>query len=248
MSNLCALVYSVADVLQKRAEVTRRFMAVSPNVKTPVISRIAASDVRLLFDIYDEIFFERRLSGEFPGQFRFSLSPRLTRSAGKTLCPRNIAQLKPGEAVLEIRMGLHFFFQFDAVRTEKTVGGITAHSSLEAFQLVLEHELCHVLEFITFHASNCNGKRFRTIARNLFGHTESYHRLPTQRQIAAEKYGLKIGASVAFRCENKQIQGMLYRIHKRAIVMVKDKKGNYVDKQGNRYTKYSVPVGLLELK
>jgi hypothetical protein len=80
----------------------------------------------------------------------------------------------------------------------------------------------------------------------LFGHTESYHKLPTHRQIASQKLGLDIGDTVSFIFEGKRLKGILYNINKSAIIMVPDKNGTMMDSKGNRYSKYYVPLTLLE--
>ena len=56
MTDPLTLTYSQYEIDLKRAEISRRFTADSPNVKTPDITRIAGTDIRLLFDLYDEVF------------------------------------------------------------------------------------------------------------------------------------------------------------------------------------------------
>ncbi len=158
------------------------------------------------------------------------------------MCPKNIGRLRPETVVIEVRMGLDFFLRYHELPGDKTVSGIVTHHPLEALQIVFEHELCHVLEFIYFHRSNCRGSRFKTMAFRIFGHTESCHRLPTPGAIAREKYGLKPGDMVWFVFEGRALTGMIYAITKRATVMVEDSKGPYVDRRGRRYQKYYVPV------
>jgi hypothetical protein len=246
-SNPGLTAHHAQTIRRKRAEVARRLIAVSPNIKDPKLTRIAPSDLKTLFELYNEIFFENRFFQSFGGQMKFSLSRRLTRCAGKTICPKAIGRMKPEEVVIEIRMGVDFFFDFDAVASAKKVNGLLCRNALEAFQLVFEHELCHTIEFINFHTSNCNRERFKTIAKNLFGHLEVYHQLPTARRIIQEKMGLKLGDTVSFMVGNRRLQGLLYRINKRAVVMVKAKNGNFADGEGNRYRKYYVPVELLNV-
>ncbi|MDD4168725.1 MAG: SprT-like domain-containing protein [Desulfotomaculaceae bacterium] len=245
MLNLMATTLSPGATLAKRTCVFDRLTASSPNIKSATLTRISTADLRLLFELYDKIFFDHRFTQVYQGRLKFSLSQRMTKSAGKTFFPRHPDKISPGEMTIEIRMGTDFFFKYDEIDCDKTVCGITTTSALEAFLLVFEHELCHVIEFIHFNNSNCSGKRFKTIAKNIFGHTASYHELPTHRQIARVKYGLKIGDPVTFTYEGKKVKGILYNINKRATVMVGDKNGNYTDKRGNRYTKYYVPLEFL---
>jgi hypothetical protein len=235
-------------IRKKRAAVAQRLMIESPNIKDYSITTIAPSDLNILFALYNEIFFENCLLSAFHGKIRFSLSRRLTRSAGKTFCPKNIGKMPPEEVVIEIRMGVDFFFDYDAVAGEKQVNGLPSRNALEALQLVFEHELCHVIEFINFHSSNCKRARFKNIAHNLFGHLESYHQLPTRQLVLSERIGLKIGDPVFFSYGKRRLQGILYKLNKRATVLVKYKNGTYIDQQGVRYRKFLVPVELLSLE
>lgn len=217
-------------------------MGLSSNIKSPRFTRIGVNDLQILFQLYDEIFFNHWFVYNFKGQMKFSLSTRLTKSAGKTICPVNIQQLRPEQVVLEIRMGVDFFLRYYEVSGDQLVSGLVSRNALEALQLVFEHELCHVIEFLYFFRSACGQKRFKNIARQLFGHRDIHHRLPTPSVLLQEKYGLKLGETVAFFFEEQELQGLLYNINKRAVVLVKDKKGNFIDQRGTRYAKYYVPL------
>jgi hypothetical protein len=234
------------EIVNKRAEISKLLIQKSANIKNGTISTISTADLKLMFELYDQIFFGSWFKRNFKGKLKFSLSRRMTKSAGLTLCPKNIDKIKPEELVVEIRIGVDFFFHYGLIEGSETVCGIKTNSSLEALQLVFEHELCHAIEFILFKESNCSGARFKVIANNLFGHTESYHELPTYKQIAKQKFSLNIGDTVSFTFNGKRLQGILYNINKRATVMVRDKDGPLADKQGNRYSKYYVPLTFLE--
>lgn len=231
-----------SDIISRRKEISWHLSQQIPGIQNGTITRLSTTDLIWMYELYDRIFFANWFKESFAGKIKFSLSRRMTKSAGLTLCPKNIDKIKPEEWVMEIRIGVDFFLQYNTIEGSKTVCGIKTSSALEALQLVFEHELCHVLEFIHFKQSKCSGQRFKTIAANLFGHSESYHKLPTIRQIANQKLGLHIGDIVSFDFEGKRLNGILYNINKRATVMVKDRKGSLTDKKGNRYTKYYVPL------
>ncbi len=233
-------------VVQKRCEIYGLLIQQSKNIKSGIIKSISTSDMKLLYELYDMVFFGNWFKDNFKGELRFSLSRRMTKSAGMTLCPKNIGKVKQEEIVIEIRMGVDFFFQYDLVEGSKTVCGIKTENSLHALQLVFEHELCHVIEFILFNFSSCSGERFGSIANNVFGHTESSHKLPTHKWIASEKLGLHIGDAVTFTFEGIKMNGIIYAINKRATVMVKNPNGVLADKNGNRYSKYYIPLNMLE--
>lgn len=231
----------------KRRGISKLLMGKSKNIKNETVSALSAADLDILFRLYDEVFFENWFKENYKGKLKFSVSRQMTKSAGLTRCPRNINNIRPEELVIEVKIGIDFFFNYGLVKGSGMVGGIETGSSLEALQLVFEHELCHVIEFILFGRSSCKRESFRKMAGNLFGHTESCHKLPTHRQIAAERLGINIGDTVSFTFEGKKYTGVLYNLKKRAVVMVRDKKGMLADKQGRRYSKYYVPLSLIEL-
>lgn len=246
MSDILSLKFSNNEIADKRETVSRLVLEKSSDIKNKTISTISTSDLKLLFLLYDKIFLNNWFRDNYKGKLKFSLSRQMTKSAGLTRCPKNINTIKPEEVTIEIKIGVDFFFHYDLVEGSKTVGGVITKSSLEALQLVFEHELCHVIEFIIFFKSDCSKERFKRIAGNLFGHTESCHKLPTRREIVDQKFGLRIGDRVSFAIEGKRLDGVIYAINKRATVMVSDKDGIFQDSNGKRYSKYYVPLELLK--
>ncbi len=233
------------EIKRKRDEISKNLKINSINIKDNKINSISPYDLGVLFKLYDEIFFGSWFQECFRGKMKFSLSRRMTKSAGLTLCPKNPDKLEPQELIIEIRIGIDLFFQYDSIEGNKVVCGIKTNNSLDALQLVFEHELCHVIEYINYFKSDCKGERFKDLAKNIFGHTESNHMLPTYSQIAKERLGLKIGDVVTFDIEGRNEKGTIININKRATVMVKNSKGSYTDSMGNRYHKFYVPLSLL---
>lgn len=246
--NLNEIKYTQSQIDEKRKEVRLRLISASENIKSGIITKLSPEDIKLLFDLYDEIFFNGWIKEDFKGRIKFSLSTKMTRSAGKTMFPKNLNRIKMEAADFEIRMGTNFFLKYYETDRDKAVNGIKTSDSLEAIQLVFEHELCHFLEAVEFKKTSCSGIRFKTIAHNIFGHRDVYHALPTSREIAGTKYGIKIGDKVSFTFKGRNYEGFISSINKRAAVMVRDKKGNYVDRRGNRYMKYYVPLSGINKK
>lgn len=244
-SRLALLAYTKGEISAGRAAVRAALPAVSGNLTGGFIDRIAASDLRLLFNLYDSRFLGRYFQDLFPGRLTFSLSSRMTRNAGKIIYPRNIATLDPGEESYELRLGVDFFFRYYEISREKRVNGIKTADALEALQLVLEHEICHLVELHCYGSSNCRRERFRTLAGNLFGHIESYHHLPTVSEIAGRRYGFRPGDRVSFRSAEGVLTGVIQRVNKRATVMVLNPHGDFRDSLGRRYTKWYVPLAEL---
>jgi len=243
--NIKDLKYSVEEIIRKRNDIRSKFIVKSENVNTGNIKCMSNQDMKILFDLYDEEFFRDYFRENFKESITFSLSNRMTSAAGKTIYSRKIKLLQEAEKTYEIRIGIKFFFQYDKVERDKIVSGINTKDSLEAFQIVFEHELCHLMEFHLYSESSCKKRRFKTMVNNIFGHTEVHHQLPSQQEIISVDYGFKIGQKVCFVNENKKYSGFIYKINKRATVMVKDKKGTYKDGQGTTYSKWYVGFGQL---
>jgi len=245
-TDLLTLHYPPSQIMARREEVRRELLRQSPHLSGGRITRIFQSDLKLLFELYDRFFFRNYFRDHFTGQLRFSLSTRMTKSAGMTLYPRNLDKLSPQEERYELRISAVLLFNYERLERDKVVNGINTRDSLEALQLVFEHELCHLIELHCFKESSCRQERFQSLAFNLFGHTESCHRLPLMSEIATAKYGLSIGDQVSFQAEGKTFLGFIRRINRRATVMVPDARGIYRDRAGKRYSKYYVPLSLLK--
>lgn len=248
MRSILEIRYTEEEIKYKRYQVAELLMARSAHVKSSDVTAVSDRDLHLLFACYDQVFFENWFKESFPGTLQFSFSRRMTKSAGKTYFPKDADPARPENLVIQVKISIDMIFAYGAVENSNRVGGITTRNSLEALQVVLEHELIHVIEFINFQQSSCSKNRFKTMASCLFGHTESFHCLPTSQQIARQKLGLTVGDRVVFSVEGKTMEGLLYAVHKRAVVMVPDKQGAYTDKRGQWYTKYYVPLSILKRK
>ena len=245
-ANIKDLLYSSSkiigssDIIEKRNTIRNKFIILSKNVNTGNIQCMSNEDLKNLFDLYDEEFFNNYFQRDFKGKLKFSLSTRMTSAAGKTIYSKKLKLIQQSDENYEIRMGIKFFFQYYKVERDKIVSGINTKDSLEAFQIVFEHELCHLIELHIYKESSCKRLRFKTMVNNIFGHTDVVHQLPNQREINTEKYGLTIGQKVIFVYEGKKYNGFIHKINTRATVMVKDKKGAYRDSAGNVYSKWYV--------
>lgn len=237
---------NIKVIEKNRRIIADRLMKESRNIKDTVIKKISNVDLEILFKHYDEIFFGSSFRNNFNGKIIFSFSKRMTKSAGITKFSRNITSIKDEDINIEICMGINFFFKYEQIGRTKTVCGIETKNSLEALQIVFEHELCHVMEIVNYRNSSCKAKRFKDFAYKVFGHTESHHQMPTNREIAKAKHGICIGDKVIFTFENNNLNGFISNINIRATVMVKNNEGEFVDDKGNRYKKYYVPLGALE--
>ena len=245
MPEIIEIEQPLTDIEIRRATVAELLVRKSQNIKSPRLAAISTADLRLLYELYDEVFLQGWFKNNYKGRIKFSFSRMMTKSAGKTICPKNIGKIKPEDLVVEIRIGIDFFLNYGQLSMRNTVCGLKADSGLEALMLVFEHELCHVVEFILYHNSSCAGERFKSMSKNLFGHTESWHKLPTNRQIADKVLGFRIGDTVSFKFKDKKLTGIIYNVRKRATVLVPDSKGMFMDRSGKMYSKYYIPLRLL---
>ena len=222
------------NIKEKRERIRKILIEQSSNINGGRIEKISTEDLKALFYLYDAIFFSSYFKNTYKGTIKFSLSTKMTRAAGKTISPKNLDTMKEKDITYEIRMGIDFFFKYYETEKEKLVAGINTKDALEAFQIVFEHELCHLIELHNYHTTSCRQDRFKKIAKDVFGHTDTRHYLPTNMEIANDRYGVKVGQEVSFMLEGKYIQGIISAINKRATVMVRDNNGNYNDTKENR--------------
>jgi len=233
---LLLLRYSAADVAQRTAAIHRQMLAERLHLGDGNYTRVSTADLRRLFELYDQHFFTGVLHRLVVGRLSFRLSRRMTSTGGQTTYRKRAS-------TFEICLSTTLMFQtFGEVEREVRVNGIACQDRLEATMRVFEHELVHLLEFALFQESSCSGKRFKQLSRSLFGHTAQTHQLVTPRERAWKNLGLHVGSKVSFEFEGKQLSGTIYRITKRATVMVPDPKGPYADQQQHRYAKYYIPL------
>ncbi len=239
--------YDLNEIRDKRIHIKMLLFEKSADIKSESFSKISERDLYILFELYDEIFLEGWFKKNFKGKIKFILSRQLKSAAGNTRTKKNTAQIQNENPEFEVKISLNHLSDFDKIDRTKYVGGIEVHSILDSLMLVFEHELCHVIEFIIFKKSSCRKKPFKEMIFNVFGHTETTHKLVGANEINMQKFGLKPGDSVRFQYNGKLINGFIQRINKRATVMSPDKQGNYIDKSGKRYKKFYVPLeGLIK--
>lgn len=239
--------FSQDEILSKTARIHGDLIAASPYVDRGNFTRIHSQDLRFLFDAYDAFFFQgecRRALGD--GKLRFRISRRMTSSGGHT------ARYNPRQGTAkpwyEIAVSSTLLFQAFSDSTQRSivVSGRVCHDRLDALQRIMEHEIVHLLETLCWSESSCSGARFQSIALRFFGHTEHKHRLVTPREHAFVKFQVRAGSRVQFRIDNHTYTGIVNRVTKRATVLVPDPKG-LLYSDGQRYVKYYVPVGMLEV-
>ena len=230
----------------KRAIIKESLFLKSININNENFEKISEKDLYILYNLYDEIFLKSWFKENFKGKIIFKLSKQLTRAAGNTTTKKNIAEIASENIEFEVKMSLNHLINFNKIDRSKYEGGVEANSILDSLMLVFEHELCHVIEFLVCKKSSCKKKPFKDLIFNLFGQTETSHKLVSANEVNAQEYGLKPGDKVNFQYNGKSINGFIQRINKRATVMCPDKHGNYIDKLGKKYKKFYATLDCLE--
>jgi hypothetical protein len=234
------------EISARSTRVYEDLLRQSPHLRCGNFESIHTRDLERLWFAYDAVFFYgvlRRALVDTPVRFR--LSRRLTSSAGKTTRRQTRDRRSTPAVDYEICVSTALLFQtfLDGDRPV-TASGLPCRDRLEALQRVFEHELVHLAEMVVWSDSQCAAPRFQSIAHRLFGHREHTHQLITQRERAWTKLGLKVGDRVRFRWGDRDYEGWLNRITRRATVLVEDVRGTrYTD--GKRYAKYYVPLAML---
>ncbi|MGF1581859.1 MAG: hypothetical protein ACFCD0_21225 [Gemmataceae bacterium] len=202
-------------------------------------------DLHRMYTLYDELFYEHQLEeGLADLPITFGISKKMTKAGGKTT--RHWKRGKPHVATrFEISFSAPLLFQtFQDVQRDVSINGVLCHDRLEALQLVFEHELTHLSEFLIWDKSSCKGNRFQSVATRMFGHVEYTHQLITQAERALSKYQIRVGDIVSFEYGGEQHVGLVNRITKRVTVLVQSSNGERYN-DGKRYAKYYVPLDLL---
>ena len=240
--------FSPQEISARQRQIYETVLRESKYLDGGNFSRVHPDDIRRLFDLYDDLFFEggcRELLGDSPLDFR--LSKRMTRAGGMAT-RREVLEGKGGHVRTEYEIAVSATLLFQTFQDDHrsvVMSGIECRDRLEALQRIVEHEMTHLVEMLIWVKSSCSAPRFQSIANRFFGHTDHQHQLITPREHALTKFGIRAGDRVSFRCDGQHHVGRVNRITRRATVLVEDKRGQpYSD--GKRYVKFYVPVGMLK--
>lgn len=240
--------YDSNTINTKRDLIKKNLYEQSKNIKSVDFIKISDNDLFILYKLYDEIFLESWFKENFKGKIVFKMSRQLSKAAGNTKTKKNIYMLKPEDVEFEIKISINHLANMDKADRSKFVGGIEVTNKLDSLMLVFEHELCHVIEFLIYKKSNCSKGNFRNLICNLFGQIESTHKLVSNSEANYHEYGIRVGDRVTFEYGGQILHGIINKMNKRAIVMSPSNQGKYVDKSGQHYTKYYIPLSCLAKK
>ncbi len=247
--SVAILQYPPQRIAELRQQVRAHMLRESPFARQPNFIRLSAADLLLLYRLYDRLFFADAIQPLVMDKSRrplaLKISQAMTSSGGRTLRVRHRAASGVTHTRYEIAISARLLFNsFKADDRPIHVSGQLCTDRLDALMRIMEHELVHLIEMLTFGDSSCKKTRFLTIADRLFGHTHASHRLITPRERAASEHKLHPGAEVEFTFQGRKLRGRLNRINTRATVLVPDPRGlRYTD--GNHYARYYVPLSRL---
>jgi hypothetical protein len=168
-----------------------------------------------MFWLYDAAFFSdifKRLAAEKNLNLHFKFGKR-TGAAG--VCR------KKGPCEFEIEMSLPVFqriFEPGASEVEKA-NGINCHNHTECFQLVMEHEMIHLLiQLLEIPVRMSHGPEFRRLASKLFGHTDFHHTLGSGLLMGREeaKALIKVGDQVKNKTRDGTVDIIVTKVNKGA--------------------------------
>lgn len=234
--------FSQEEIHTHRQRIRNILIEESKNIHDGNIQRISTHDLQILFRVYDLLFFNGFFAQNIPDKIRFSLSAKLTKVAGKTIMYKI-----GGHTSYEIRISSALLFRVEDAKRQLTVCGIEVNDALHSLLLVFEHEMMHLYLMCIQAESSCKKPTFQRQATTLFGHLAFTHALPSNLEHAENVYGLSAGAKVAFQYEGQEQIGTLYKVNKRAVVMVPNPNGMYQNKKGERFVKFYVPLQALQL-
>jgi len=244
--NLLSLYNPPEQIAAKSAAVREAIIRASDNLKQPNFERVNTEDLARLFDLYDRTFCKgllaaaaKRNSGQ-PLVFR--LSSTMTRASGKTFLYRRRMPDGKVRANYEIAVASRMLFMtFKRADRPVEVCGLICRDREEALQCIMEHEIIHLAEMVTYGKSRCSSRRFKELAAHIFGHAGTKHELVTPREHAAVEHGVRVGSVVSFEFDGRRLVGRVNRVNRRATVLVEDATGlPYSD--GKKYQKFHVPL------
>ena len=251
--NPLALQYSPEQIAILRQSVREHTLRQSPYVRQPNFIKLSDADVLLLFRLYDQLFFNSELHAlvveKTDTPLRLLVSTAMTSAGGKTTRYRRRSMIGTVTTSYQIAIAGRLLFNSFTSRTSigrpVHVSGHACSDRLDAMMRIMEHELIHLLELLTFGSSSCSKTRFMTLAQRLFGHAHATHGLVTTREHAATVHQLHTGQQVQFSHHGKLYHGFINRIAVRATVLVADARGQRYT-NGQSYLKFYLPLSRLK--
>jgi hypothetical protein len=239
-------------IAAKTSDICQSMLRESGAISEANFQLIGVDDLALMFQRYDQLFFENWLSNAIAStagaRLTFRLSSTMTRAGGKTIRKRVGLRNSTLASYFEIAIATRMLFMnFREPHRPVTACGLVCTNRLEALQRIMEHEILHLAEMLCWGKSSCAAPRYKTLSANIFGHASSKHELITPLENAAVEHAVKIGDRVEFEFDGKRLIGLVNRIHHRATVLVEARDGVRY-RGGKTYHKYYIPLPMLRVR
>jgi hypothetical protein len=221
-------------------DVTRMMSASATTADTP---RTLKSMAMAIVSAINTVWFENQLLAQFSTGNYFSDERPLFSVAASTAMTRIGGHIKRTSDKLA---GAHYELSVSVPvvtkactdgRTYELAGGLRHHSRLDVLQHIVEHELVHLLvALVGGIRERAHGLEFRTLASNLFGHTEHTHRIgmaapgdetaTSAAAVVAAPFNFRIGDRVCCERAGTWYHGNILAIHRKNadVLMAKDGK------------------------
>ncbi len=206
-NNLCkkydTLKLSLERIAGHRKDIYGKICKIIDNPNN--IQALTAKNLKYMFDLYDNIFFDDILNEVFDSQLSVKGKKYIfdikygngTRNAG-------CCSLKPHEAdiyrikiLLSLKVFQEFFTADNSMR--KYSAGLPCDDQLQALMLTLEHEIIHLIIYIWEYASikqgrkrSVHGSLFKKLSGHIFGHLDFKHSLNVELTEDPEDYKKKV--------------------------------------------------------
>ena len=148
------LIYSPYEIKDKTDKIYSQIINQSKIIDKGNFARLETSDLKLLFSLYDQHFFQGFFLDNYKDKIFFRLSKRMTSAGGKTQ-----RSMDSGKFILSLSTFL-IFKTFNDIKREIKINGIICHDRLEASMRIFEHEIIHVIEHILYDTSSCSKPSF----------------------------------------------------------------------------------------
>src|ERR1700722_15660930 len=153
--DLLAICNSAETISSRTQLISASVLRESESIREPNFTSIEADDVARLFALYDPEFFGNTLAGmvlkKTGNPITFRLSPTMTRAGGKTIRTRTRPRFGLQTTHYEIAIGSRLLFMtFDDIQRLVTVCGLSCENRLQSLQRIMEHEILHLAEMMTW--------------------------------------------------------------------------------------------------
>lgn len=232
------------NIVKERLRIKKIFVSELGIINDFNFELVTVENIQRLIKLYDIYILENYIINTIPNGIIVSVSNRMTSTGGKTIFVKSGDKLN-----IEIRISLKILTAYINGNFKEKICGIVGTDLLDGLMLILEHELCHVVEFSFYGNSSCKGRRFKALGWKWFRHSSSYHEISNFNESAntlSKGSNILIGDTVVFFYKNNKYEGVVININKRATVMVEDKGGLYKNNKGVRYKKWYVPLNYIK--